>query len=281
MSFPPPPNDATPPAAGGGFGPPQGFGPQQGYGPPAGAYPPAQSPYAPPQGGFAAPQGGYPQQGFHLPPPPPPPSGGNGPKIAAIFIAGVLVAGLAVGGFLLTRGGDDKEVAAGGEPSASASASPGTPGTPVAPESKAPAPTWSVPPAPTPSASSGRRVPLVHLKVGECFDHPTLTPTLERIATRSCTEAHDGEVIANKTLTGTFATEEQLRAKVLEMCKTESQQRMKTVPNDGTTYYSFALFPALDTYQGGESRISCSLTLSKGADGKKLTKALPGGATGA
>ncbi|MGP3951114.1 hypothetical protein [Streptomyces sp. 7N604] len=272
MTFPPSPNEPTPPAAGGGFGPPQGYGPGPGYG--SGQGPGQGHGYGPPpgpaygrQGGFPAPQGGY---GAY--PPPPPPSGGgpSGPKIAAIFIAGVLVAGLTVGGLLLFKGSDDGDASAdakpratpGGQPDDRPSAGPGE-GAPSAPASA--------------SASPGDLVPFVVLKPGQCFDHPALDRSVAHIVTRSCGAAHDGEVIANKRLTGSYSSDAQLQEKALALCETAVAERMKSIPEDGRQYFNYALYPSLDTYRiRQEKRISCALTLSNRLGGKKLTKPLPG-----
>lgn len=93
MSFPPPPNDSTPPARGG-FGPPEGYGPAQGYGLPQGYGQPPGYGQGPVPAGSTGQPAGY---GPYVPPPP----AVSGPKVAAIFIAGVLTAGLTVGAFLL------------------------------------------------------------------------------------------------------------------------------------------------------------------------------------
>jgi hypothetical protein len=96
MSLPSPPNDSPPPA-GGGFGPPEGYGPAQGYGRPQGYG------HLPGYGQGPAPADPTQQPIGYGPYAPPPPvvAGSSGPKVAAIFIAGVLTAGLVVGAFLL------------------------------------------------------------------------------------------------------------------------------------------------------------------------------------
>ncbi|MET8680665.1 hypothetical protein ABZW18_24530 [Streptomyces sp. NPDC004647] len=288
MTSPPPPPDSTPPAAGGGFGPPQDFGPAQGYGPEPGQGPGHghQQGFGQPQGygspqaygqapGYAAPQSGY---GAYPPPPPPPGSGPSGPKIAALFIAGVLAAGLAVGSLLILQGSDDGDASAdakprstpgergdGREPAGSGGAGDGAAPSPSSP-------TFSPSVAPTP----GDLVPFVVLKPGRCFDHPALDVTVKQIKARSCGAAHDGEVIANKTLTGTFTTEQQLQTKALELCEPAVTERMKAIPEDGRQYFNYALYPSLDTYRiRDEKRISCALTLSDAPSGKKLTAPLP------
>jgi hypothetical protein len=82
-------------------------------------------------------------------------------------------------------------------------------------------------------------------------------------------------VIANETITGTFATETALRAKVLDLCKADVEKQRSKVPSDAQYYY-YAIYPSLVTYEKNNKNIvSCSLTLSEKPDGKKLTKPLP------
>jgi hypothetical protein len=266
MTFPPLPPESTPPAAGGGFGPPQGYGPGQGYGP-------AQSHGQGP--GFGKPSGfGPPQQGGYgsYPPPPPPGGGGpSGPKIAAIFIAGVLAAGLAVGGFLILQGSGDGDAAADAKPQATPSGESGDGQPPGSGDGDGPPSTHA-----TASPSPGELVPFVALKPGECFDHPALDLSVTQIETRPCDGAHDGEVIATKTLTGSYSSERKLQDKALELCDTAVAERMESIPEDGLEYYNYALYPSLDTYRiRQERRVSCALTLSDAPGGKKLTEPLP------
>ncbi|UGY90843.1 hypothetical protein [Streptomyces gobiensis] len=292
MSFPPPPQDPSQPGAGGG-----GFGPPQGFGPPAPAGPPA--PVGPPAGGYGypgppGPPPGHGPGGFgpgvpggpgpYPPPPPPPPGagGGNGPKVAAIVIAAVLAAALIVGGVLLLGGGGGKDNKADDAPSTTPSA------TEKAEESQeTEEPTWdSSDPAtaiPDPRESSGPSgtprdpVPFVVLKPGTCFDHPALSSAVSKVEERPCTSPHNGEVISNPKLTGDFATEQEIQEQVLKLCKQDAAVRLKKMPQDGTLYYFYAIYPSLPTYKyRSKDTISCSLTLSNSRDGKKLTGPLPG-----
>ncbi|MEU6081936.1 hypothetical protein [Streptomyces sp. NPDC047108] len=304
MTFPPSPHEPTPPSSGGGFGPPQGFGPAggQGQGPeqaqPGQGQPPAygqgqppgygqgpghgqgpaygQGPgYGQPPVGYGPPQGMGPG-GYGAYPPPQPPSGGgpSGPKVAAIFIAGVLVTGLAVGGFLLLAGSGDSGATADAKPRASSGdrSSDGPAGGDVTtPSAPADAPTGGA------SSSPGDLVPFVALAPGKCFDHPALDSSVDAIETRSCGGPHDGEVIASRTLSGSYTSETQLQDKALELCETAVADRMKSVPEDGRQYFNYALYPSLDTYRvRQEKRISCAMTLSDRIGGKKLSAPLPG-----
>ncbi|WP_432096644.1 hypothetical protein [Streptomyces sp. bgisy100] len=286
MTTPPPPHDAPHPAAGG-FGPPQGLGSAPGHRPAQGAgqgpgYGPAQGSgqgpvYGPAQGGsFGPPQAYGPHRSdYGAYPPPVPggtgpsgPGGPNGPKIAAIFIAGVLAAGLAVGGFLLFLGSGDRGAAADAKPDSRRTAD--TDRRPGAPGADGQASPSAAPSSAAPSA--GDLVPFVALSPGQCFDHPALDPSVSGIETRSCRTAHDGEVVANATLSGDFSSERGLQEKSLKLCEKAVTSRMKTVPEDGRQYYSYALYPSLQTYRiRDEKRISCALTLSDGPDGKKMT----------
>ncbi|MCF6525708.1 hypothetical protein [Streptomyces sp. JJ36] len=294
MSFPPPQGPQGPYGSGapaGGFGPPQGFGQPgppghgRGFGPPGG-------PGGVPGGGV--PGGGGPG-GYGQPPyggPPHGPGGGsNGAKVAALVVGVVLLAAVAVGGVVLLRGGGDADEGARARPGSS-------PGTGEERESGAPrdedtadgpgaAPEDSGAPedggAPDDGAGRedgtgpGELVPFVVLAPGECFDHPALSSSVSAVEKRPCDGPHNGEVIANDTLTGTFASERELRAKVLELCRADAAQRLGTIPQNGRRYYFYAIYPSLDTYRiRGEDTVSCSLTLSNALDGPKLTAPLPG-----
>ncbi|MCF3104321.1 hypothetical protein IPZ58_22385 [Streptomyces roseoverticillatus] len=277
----PPSNSPQPPGGGGGFGPPQQFGP------------PSAQPPAPPYGQPQAPQGYGQQPGFgqpgqqpgfgqygqqqygqqFAPPMPPPPSGGNGAKVAAIVVGAVLVVGLVVGGFLLTAGGDKdkKDPVAKPKGSSSPSAVPSAP-------SAAPGGPGADPSNPDPSASSSSpsvsRVPYVVLKPGQCFDHPRMSLGLTEVKTKPCSGPHDGEVIANETLTGKFDSELDIQTKAREMCKKDAQDRMRSI-TDGKNYYSYVLYPTPVTYARGQDQITCSMTLSVSQGGQKMDAPLP------
>ncbi|MFR9675133.1 hypothetical protein [Streptomyces sp. TR02-1] len=214
---------------------------------------------------------------------PPPPGGGNrGTRVAAIVVGSVLVAALAVGGVVLWAGGGGGERDTEAVPGGSAGTSPspdagdgsaepsGAPGSEEAVPEGSPDP-GEVSPAP----SSGRRVPYVVLEPGECFDHPGLSSDVTVVETRSCEVPHNGEVIANETLTGSFADASELRTKVLALCRDDAKDRLRSMPRDGRTYYYYAIFPSLTTYRTrGDDTISCALTLSNTMDGTKLTAPL-------
>jgi flagellar basal body-associated protein FliL len=229
--------------------------------------PPSQPPNELPPG-----QGGGfgPPQGFGPPPSPyrpvPPRRAGGGPKVAVIAVGAVVVIAAIVGGaaLVLSGGSDSKN-----GKSADAKAADSATASPVQ-ASGSGAGTDS------PSASASESVnPYVVLKPGECFDTPGLDSSITKTVRRSCSSPHDGEVIANETIVGTFTTEKALRAKVLELCKTDVAKKGSKVPSDAQYYY-YAIYPSLVTYEKNKRDIvSCSLTLSEKPDGKKLTKPLP------
>ncbi|MGW7353436.1 hypothetical protein [Streptomyces sp. Z26] len=276
MSFPPPPQDpygSGAPGSGGGFGPPQGFGPPEQPGPSQGyGYPGPQS------GGYGPPPGG-PGQPPYGTPPPPPGGGNNGGKVAAILIGAVLVVGLVVGGVILMNGDDD-----GDSDSAKATNTPSAGDTPSSSGLPTDIPTGIPTDIPSPSLpttgadpTTGDLVPFVVLDPGQCFDHPALSSAVTEVETRSCNGPHNGEVIANDKLTGTFSSETELQSKVLELCKADAAERLKKIPQDGRNYYFYAIYPSLETYRiRGQDTISCSLTLSNSLNGTKLDKPLPG-----
>ncbi|EST34039.1 hypothetical protein N566_18965 [Streptomycetaceae bacterium MP113-05] len=241
-----------PPGSGSGSGGPGGFAPAAVYGRP----------------GFPEPYGIPPQ----------PPGGGNrGAKVAAIVVGAVLAAAVAVGGVVLLVGGDDGRSDAEAGPGASAEAAdPGGSGEPSpGAEESAPGPAEDREPG-LPSSPSGGLVPFVVLEPGQCFDHPALSSAVSVVETRPCEEPHNGEVITNDELTGAFADEQALRAKVMELCKADVNERLQSMPKDGTMYYFYAIYPSLPTYNlGDDDTISCSMTLSDKRDGPKLTAPLP------
>lgn len=257
MSFPPQ-------SKGGGFGPPP---------PPTGG----DSFGRPPHQRGAGPSG-Y--------PPPPAQSGDAGKRTgdrtvtrnAAVAVGvgvGVLVAatlvGLALGVGGGKSGGGSRTAVSGGRPP-SGSSQTGT-GSGVGA------------PSPSPSAQDGTDgadgadgadiVRYVVLRPGQCFDHPELSGVAQ-VTIRACDTAHDGEVIADETLTGGFTSPAELRGTVLRLCEADARRRMESVPADGRTYYYYAIYPSLRTYTGqGKHTISCALTLSNRRGGGKLTKPLP------
>ncbi len=280
MSFPPPPNETPPPGSGGGFGPPQGFGPPPppgngGYGPqPPG--PGGFGGYGPGAPGGPAGPGGYGPGGpggYPPYPPPPPPGPGKGPKVAGIVIGAVVVLAIVIGGivWLGSSHSDNNSAQADGSPSASPVPSDsGASGLP----SQDPSDGSSLPGVPMPSAS--QHLIYVKLSPGDCFNSPGLDSRVQQITKVSCTSVHDGEVIANETLSGTVTTEDDLKSKVLALCEPDAKKRLESIPRDGRTYYNYALYPDLATYQfQGEDTVSCSLTLSNSMDGKQLTAPLP------
>ncbi|MBB4892908.1 hypothetical protein FHS39_001919 [Streptomyces olivoverticillatus] len=258
MSSPPPQQPPQPPGQGGGFGPPQGFGQPQGpYGQQPGYG--QQQPY-----GAPGPYGyGQPPMG------PPQPPRTSGAKVAGIVVASVLVAGVAVGGLVLaTKDGGGSKKAAG--PSAS-------PSVPSSSSSSSSSQSPSLPSgSPTgPMFDSPAQVPYVVLKPGTCFDHPKLDPSVKKVEKRSCDERHDGEVITNETLSGTYTDSTDLAEKVKGMCEADVTKRLQGIA-DGHQYYYYAIFPTLDAYkQLGQSEVTCSVSRSAGPGGEKMTAPLP------
>lgn len=302
MSVPPPQPPNGPSGPGGGFGPPQGgYGPQDGYGPQGGGYgqpggfgdPGSGQP--PGQGGYGYPgsQGGYGYPGQHgdpgapggygpgMPPgppyPPPPggpggPGGGKGAKVAAAVIGGVVVVALIIGGLVWLSGSDDdKEPAAKRSPSPSVSSSPSLP---TNLPTDLPTPSFSGLPSFNPSDlfpdPTSTEIPYVVLNPGQCFDTPGLDDGVSEVETVSCSKPHDGEVISNATLSGTFSTESQLADKAGDLCESDAN-RVAQRQADGKIYYNYVLYPVLATYNEGKKTVSCSLTLSNSKGGKKLS----------
>ncbi|RLV08284.1 hypothetical protein CTZ27_05560 [Streptomyces griseocarneus] len=187
--------------------------------------------------------------------------------MAAIVVAAVLVAGIVVGGLVLAFKNPSHKSSAGKAPSPSASS-----------EQSAPATEPGDEPSATPSEAddSGldQRVPYVVLKPGECFDHPSLHSGISVVTKQSCSGTHDGEVISNATLSGSFDTEQAIQDKAKSLCEADAQKRVSSI-TDGRTYYSYVLYPAKRTYDRGQNQITCSITRSITPGGAKLTEPLP------
>lgn len=115
----------------------------------------------------------------------------------------------------------------------------------------------------------------VALSPGQCFDYPALSRDVTQVTTRSCDIPHDGEVIADETLTGSFTSSAELKRKVLTLCEADAKKRTQSIPADGRTYYYYAIYPSLTTYEAQKkTTISCALTLSNKPGGRKLTNQL-------
>lgn len=220
-----------------------------------------------PPGGY-----GYPQPGPGGYPPPPPPN--NNKRNVLIAIAAVVVIGGIGTAIALSGGSDSKNDAKPtGKPSFS--------GLPTGmPTITIPTPSITLPDDPftdtptddpftdLPTTPTEKVVPYVVLAPGKCFDAPTLTPTVDSVTTKSCSSAHDGQVVANETLSGTFTDDSDIQSKALELCTADAK---KHLPADGRLYYPYALFPKLTTYElQGRKTVTCSLTLNNGTNSKKL-----------
>lgn len=289
MGFPPPPhNGPPPPEQGGGFGPPQGFGPPpppaDGFGPPP---PPADGYGYPQQGGAYGPPGppgpvaqpgnygypgGYPGGGY----PPPQPPENHTKRNVWIAVGAVAVVGVIVGVIAASSGGGDKQSAKDIPTVPSLTALPTVPTMPTLP-----IPSFTLPTdfpsldlptdfpssidEPEPSTTDGQETPYVVVDPGKCFNTPTMTPSIHAVETVSCTSAHDAQSIANKTLSGTFATEDDIKKKAFSLCEADANKRAPS-----GDYYSYVLFPQLISYQLGRRTVTCALSLSDGPDGKKL-----------
>ncbi|NLU67583.1 hypothetical protein [Streptomyces sp. HNM0574] len=130
-------------------------------------------------------------------------------------------------------------------------------------------------------AAPASPVPYVRLRAGDCFDHPGLSRDVTKTERRRCTGPHDGEVVAERRLKGTFRSERDLRERSLALCADAARQRLARIPQDGRAYRPYAVHPALGTYEQREgTTVACALTLrgadQEAADGPELTAPLPG-----
>jgi hypothetical protein len=122
-----------------------------------------------------------------------------------------------------------------------------------------------------PSASpTDKEVPYVSVDPGKCFNAPSMTHTLDKVTTVSCSSPHDAQSIANKTLTGTFTDDQEIEDKAFDLCKADAKAH---VPADGKSYYEYVLYPQLITYElQKRDTITCALSLNDGSNNKKLTR---------
>ncbi len=267
--------DPAAPGGPGGYGPgghgPEGYGPgdhgPEGYGP--GDHGPEG--YGP---GDHGPEG----HGPYGPPPPPPPGGpGGGAKIVGFIAGSVVLVALVIGAVVTLAGGfGDERTGGAASPSRPPGAPEGSASPSARPSGAGPAASGATDGA-RPGQSAGDLMPYVKLAPGTCFDPPALDSRVTEVTTRPCERPHDAEVIANERLTGTFATDKELRARVLALCEPDVRRRLRSIPRDnGVYYYSYVIYPALSTYRTqDEDTVSCALTLSDRTDGRQLTRPLP------
>lgn len=202
----------------------------------------------------------------------PPSAGGGkgpgGPKTVAIAAGAVVLVTAAVGGLALGLGGGDDDK--GDHPTSAGKASrSGDAATGARAGAGAQSPSGS-------GQDGADLVRYVVLSPGQCFDHPGLSSGVTQVTSRSCDRPHDGEVIADEKLTGSFTASADLRSEVLKLCEADAKKRMESIPADGRTYYYYAIYPSLNTYRAQRKDvISCALTLNNKLDGEKLPKPLP------
>lgn len=253
MSLPPPPSGLPTPGPGDGAGPPRGFGPPVRPADDGSAGRPAVP------GGFGS-YGPPAPDGRPLPAPPPGP-GGRGGRIAALVVGAVVVAAIVLGGLVWLGHGGHDGAGDGGAPARAAAPS-------TAPDGPLP--------GRGPAAPTDRAMPYVRLAPGTCFDSPGLDGRVGAVTRTSCRAAHDGEVIADESLSGALADERDLRAAALALCAPDARRRLDSIPADGRVYYNYALYPDVTTYRyAGVRAVSCALTLSDSRGGARLTGPLP------
>jgi hypothetical protein len=194
---------------------------------------------------------------------------------AALLLTGVIaLLATAVGGVVWLGSGYDDEGsrATGGAGQAGTSAQSGVSGGGLSTEDGGSGPGAAIPGGP---GTNPAHMPYVTLSPGTCYDAPGLDSTVSVVTKVSCTTPHDGEVISDEHLTGTFTDEAQLRTSALALCAPDARARLKSLPKDGKTYYNYALYPDLTTYQkDNKNTVSCTLTLTNTPNGKHLTAPL-------
>lgn len=283
---PPRPPDDTPPPGNGGFGPlPEGFGPPpEGYGTPSGGYGPPPGGYGPPPGG-----GGPPWQGggdWQQPPPPGPPGGPGGRRNTLFIVLAVIVAIGAVAAVVLVVTSNDGS--SGKQSPAESSDTTGSTPTPsLSIPSDLPSELPSLPsgvpdlPSDLPSGlptdlesllptPAGNEVPYYMLKAGDCFNVDNSRPG--QAAKRSCSTAHDAEVVKVTELTGTYSTDAALKKAATDLCEKPLQAKAVKQPA-GTVRGTLVQYPDPTGFKLGIDNVACSLSADPGGN-RKLTKPL-------
>ncbi len=293
-----PPQPPSQPPSGGGFGPPSdggsypptsggGYG-SGGYGSGAGSS--GSGSYGsggygpPPGGGYGPPGGGY------GPPGEPPDGGGPGRRtgllavLAAIIVVGAIAAVVLVASG--DGGGDGKSPSptATKKPTPSLSIPSGLP-TEIPTEIPTGLPSdfptdllptdllpTGFPTLPTDFASpAADETPYFLLEAGDCFD---VGAGAQGYAIRkSCTSAHDAEVVKTAELEGTFATEAAIKEAAAGLCRAPLNTKAAKQPA-GTVRGTLVQYPDPTGFAAGIDDVACSLSGDTTAGGRKLSAPL-------
>ncbi|WP_156178502.1 hypothetical protein [Saccharothrix sp. ST-888] len=124
--------------------------------------------------------------------------------------------------------------------------------------------------SPSASPSPSKVLPYPYFLPGTCLDHPQLSTGITKAEARPCTEAHDGEAIANVVLPEGLASDLLIGRTLRELCQaplTDWEQQQ----GGGGPYYGFPIGPYLKFYQQGMRDATCTMTVSEHQGGAKTT----------
>ncbi|NGO81916.1 hypothetical protein G6045_40695, partial [Streptomyces sp. YC504] len=236
-------------------------------------------------------QTGPPPGGGYGPPGEPPDGGGPGRRTGLLVLLAVIVAVGVIAAVFLVATGDGNGGGDGENPDPSATKKP-TPSLSIPSELPTGIPTdlptglptgfptdlptglpTDIPTAlPTDFASpAGDETPYFLLAAGDCFDVGT---SAQGYAVRkSCTSAHDAEVVKIAELEGTYGTEQAIRSAASKLCQGPLDTKAAKQPA-GTVRGTLVQYPDPTGFQTGIDSVACSLSGDTKAGGRKLTKPL-------
>jgi hypothetical protein len=109
------------------------------------------------------------------------------------------------------------------------------------------------------------------LKTGDCFNTNANLPG--QAAKRSCTTAHDAEVVKVAQINGSYTTDAALKKAASALCKAPLERRATRQPA-GSVRGTLVQYPDSSGYKVGIDKAACSLAADIGSGSHKLTKPL-------
>lgn len=114
-------------------------------------------------------------------------------------------------------------------------------------------------------------VPYYMLRTGDCFNIDDSKPG--QAAKRSCSAAHDAEVVKVAELEGTYTTDAALKKAASALCAKPLDTKAAKQPV-GTVRGTLVQYPDPTGFKLGIDNVACSLAADVGAGNRKLTRAL-------
>ncbi|MCX4910802.1 hypothetical protein [Streptomyces sp. NBC_00878] len=114
-------------------------------------------------------------------------------------------------------------------------------------------------------------VPYYMLRTGDCFNIDDTKPG--QAAKRSCSAAHDAEVVTVAELEGTYTTDAALKKAASALCAKPLDTKAAKQPA-GTVRGTVVQYPDPTGFKLGIDNVACSLAADVGVGNRKLTKPL-------